>query len=889
MQHIIYGENTTFPVAILLKVFIVDGQADKVKQFYVDPLVAKGVDINDIIVIGLPYTEYSKVTAATIKEAVPEVQKFMDLCGCQHVFVADTPYLKKFAKLKKLSNLAGILLPSVMGSQRLFKGRVFTTYRFDDKAEARVNMSLDALVESYNGTYAEKDILHDAYYPETPEEIRTALNGLLQYDMLAVDIEGFGLRLDDAGVGTIAFSWDEHSGIAFSVDYLVEGQVPSANQERRNILLEFLLEFSDQGGKTIYHGIAYDVKQLVANLFMQNDLLNYPAMVDGIRTLTQNAYCTKDISYLATNSAGGNTLGLKHLALEFTGRYAIDVEDITLHPVPTVLEYNLKDTCATFWLYKKNYAIMKERKQEQLYLDVYQRNQRTLITIELTGMPLDIDEVIRLRLELDAKERELLADLRKLPEVTAWVRTKGILAHEAYQNSVKGDGRTLENYIAWKQEELEFAPTQDQALVWILHTYYGLEVVDRTKKTKEPSVADSTLEKHVQWVDAGNVTLSEGNVHFDKTVEVLDFLSKVREYLKITKINGTFVKAFITKSIKKKDGVYYLHGGLNQGGTISGRLSSNSPNLQNLPSGGYWGKAIKKCFSPPKGKVMVSSDFNALEARIAALLTKDKNMLKVYTDGFDSHSLNTYAYADGTEDWFDKITDPEDPESINQIMEIADTDRKNSKPTTFALQFFGNDKTLMNNQGYSEEKSVRLVEAFHALYTDYFSFIAADLDQGAKDGYITLAYGLRLDLPASNKSVVGSKVTPQAVEAERRSAGNAKCQSFGCVNTMAADMFMRRVWDSKWKYEIQIQGLIHDAIYLFVPASLEAVAFVNDNLIECMSSQTHPDIYHPTVKLEAELDIHYANWSNHMTLPNGASPSELATLIQQYYKDMQEK
>lgn len=882
MQHITYGSSEQYPVAILVKHFLVNSQQAKIKQHYVDPLVAKGIDINDIIVIGLPYTDFKKASAATMNESIPELQEFMDKCGCLDVLVADTPYLKKLCKKQKIVNLAGVRLPSVFGSQNLFKARLYATYVYNNKAAERVNMGMDALVESHMGTYTEKDILKTALYPYEPEDIKTALNGLLTHNVLAVDIEGFGLRLNDAGVATIAFSWSVDSGIAFGVDYREDFQEPKPNWEIRTLLLEFLLEYCDQGGVTIYHGIAYDVKQLVANLFMRNDLLNYPAMVDGVRTLTENAFCTKDISYLATNSAAGNTLGLKHLALEYTGNYAIDVTSIRQHSLADVLKYNLIDTCATFWLYEKNYPIMVSRNQEELYLTHYQRNQRTLITMELTGMPLDMDEVIRLRLELDTKEQELLKTLRNLPAVKAWEEFKASVMHTKYQASVKGDGRTLENYTSWQMEkgEIQFKPTQDKALVWILHEHYELEIIDKTAKERIASVADDTLEKHVQWV-TNNPT--------PDTPDILDFLRDVREYNQIVKINGTFVKALITKSIRKKDGVYYLHGSFNQGGTLSGRLSSSDPNLQNLPSGGYWGKAIKRCFKPPPGKVMLGSDYNALEARVAALLTKDPNMLKVYTDGFDSHSLNTHAYADGTETWYSQITNPLDPASINQIIDIAPDDRRASKPTTFALQFFGDHKTLMNNQGYSEKKSVRLVQAFKTLYVKYFEFIDKVLDQGMEDGFITLAYGLRIDAPACAKSIANTSVTPSTVAAERRSLGNAKCQSFGCVNTFAADDFMRRVWASEWKYQIHPMALIHDAIYLFAPQDLNCIKWINENLIECMASQTHPDIFHVDVKLEAELDVHYPTWAEACTLPNNAAMDEIIKHIKQLVEKADDK
>ncbi len=570
MQYLTYGEpNSQYPVAILIKSYLLTSQVSSIRKYYVDPLVALGIPIEDIIVIGLPYDEFSKVSAKTVKAAIPELQAYMESCGCLHVLVADTPYLKNLSKKTNLKNLAGELIPSVHGSERLFKARLYSTYIYNDKAAARVAMSMSALAASYFGFYATRDILVEAHYPQDLLAAKAHLSQLMQYPMLAVDIEGFGLRLDTAGVATIGFAWSKDSGVAFAVDYVEDFQVAAPNWAMRDLVRDFLTAYCAKGGICLYHGISYDVKNLVANLFMRNDLLNYKGMVDGLEILTENALCTKDISYLATNSAAGNTLDLKHLVQEYTGNYAIDVTDVTAHPVATVLKYNLIDCCATFWLYEKNYPIIQQRLQEPLYAR-FQRTQRTLITIELTGMPLDMPEVIRLRLKLDAREAELLHIMRRLPAVERWVSHKTDLTHDAYQQSVKGDGHSREYFAAWKHDELQFSPSQDAALIWILHTYYGLPVIDKTRKTRQPSTGKDTLLKHVAWIHAAGPSVGQG-------YEIIAFLEDVIEWLNVQKINSTFVKAFITKSILKSDGVYYLHGNLNQGGTISGRLSSNSP------------------------------------------------------------------------------------------------------------------------------------------------------------------------------------------------------------------------------------------------------------------------------------------------------------------------
>lgn len=127
-------------------------------------------------------------------------------------------------------------------------------------------------------------------------------------------------------------------------------------------------------------------------------------------------------------------------------------------------------------------------------------------------------------------------------------------------------------------------------------------------------------------------------------LEVLDLLKELKAYGEEEKILSSFIPAFIDKTLPHGEDEY-LHGSLNLGGTISGRLSSSEPNLTNLPSSGTrFAKPVKQCFAAPKGWLMVGADFSSLEDRVNTLQTRDPNKLKVYTDGYDSHSLRAYAY-----------------------------------------------------------------------------------------------------------------------------------------------------------------------------------------------------------------------------------------------------
>jgi len=130
-----------------------------------------------------------------------------------------------------------------------------------------------------------------------------------------------------------------------------------------------------------------------------------------------------------------------------------------------------------------------------------------------------------------------------------------------------------------------------------------------------------------------------------EAIEIVKLLKSLIAIGDVKILRNTFIKAFQEKSIPKADGRNYLHGNFNLGGTVSGRMSSNKPNLQNLPSTGTtYAKAFKECFSAPDGWLLVGADFASLEDRIAALTTKDSQKLKLYTEGYDGHCLRAYAY-----------------------------------------------------------------------------------------------------------------------------------------------------------------------------------------------------------------------------------------------------
>lgn len=272
---------------------------------------------------------------------------------------------------------------------------------------------------------------------------------------------------------------------------------------------------------------------------------------------------------------------------------------------------------------------------------------------------------------------------------------------------------------------------------------------------------------------------------------------------------------------------------------------------------------------------MVGADFNALEDRINALLTKDPNKLKVFIDGFDGHSLRAYYY------WRDKMPDiVETVESINSIQTKYKTLRQASKAPSFALQYAGTYLTLMNNCGFSEEEAKAIETNYHKMYKQSADWVKTKIQECCDKGHIDVAFGLRIRTPILAKTVLDNSKTPKQAQAEMRSVGNAiSGQSYGLLTNRAINEFMERVWNSEYKYDIYPISLIHDAIYLMVKDNVNIVKWVNDSLIECMAWQDLDEIKHDTVTLNAELDLYYPNWANAITLPNKINRKQIKELV----------
>lgn len=857
MRHILFQDSTRHSVALLVKSTAF--KQHELEANYVAHLMSLGISRADMIAFTLDYDANGKAPVTFIKNYLGKLLPALDSLGVHTLYVTDAAYFKTITKEGKAEPHFGYILPCKIEGfthMNVVLGLNYQQLIYNPDLQAKLTLSLTTLASHVQGSYQAlgANIIHSAQYPETPESIAAALRGLLEYQSLTCDIEAFSLRFEEAGIGTISFAWDEHNGIAFACDYLEIFNAPNhgtfdPNPAIRSLLREF---FEHYQGKLIWHNATYDVKVILFTLWMK-DPLDTEGLLYGLEIMSRHFDDTKIIAYLATNSTAGNVLGLKALAHEFAGNWAVEeINDIRKIPLKELLQYNLVDCLSTWYVHKKFYPIMVHDNQEDLYHSLMLPSIKLIIQIELTGMPMEPIQIKLAKQELETLANGYLATLQNSPVIKMFNllirQSEWEKDFEGRKAKAKNPGKILPKNLAFFDDKT-FNPNSGPQLQRLLYEQMGLPVLDFTD-TKQPATGGDTLKKLI---------------HHTQEPAYKEIIEALIGYSGVDKILTAFIPNF-EKALDKGDGKVWLHGGFNLGGTVSGRLSSSKPNLQQIPSNSEFGKLIKKCFSAPDGWLFAGADFNSLEDYISALTTKDPNKMDVYIKGFDGHCLRAaYYFRDQCMD-----IDPTDPASVNSMKKKYPELRQESKSPTFALTYQGTWHTLVNNLGFPEDKAKEIEKGYHELYKVSDEYVQQRLKQASQDGYVEVAFGLRVRTPLLKQVIFNGAKMPYEAAAEGRTAGNALGQSYGLLNNRAAVAFMREVWKSPYRYDIKPVALIHDAIYLLIRDRVEVVEFANRELIKAMRWQELPEIQHDIVKLGAALDIFWPSWANAITLPNDA-------------------
>lgn len=573
-------EAEQYDIAILIKESNFD--ADMLESYYLNNLALVGLSHLNVIFYSLEYKS-KKPLAKDMANYVSNLDELIKEKPIRYMYIADANYFKYITKEKPMANLTTFFPKD---NYEVTFGINYSSIKYSEENRDKLIMSLQAIKDKEDNNYKKlgTDIIKKVFYPETDIEILSALKWLATQPVLAIDIETYGLEFHTAGIGTISFAYSEHEAIAFGVDF-------SNNHKPNKNIRKFLKDFFDNyTGKAIYHYAGYDIKVLIYQLYMK-DMLDTEGLYLGLDTLTNNFDDTMIIAHLALNSCSKPSLSLKDLALPFAGNYAEEVKDITKLSKDRLLKYNVIDTISTRYVYNKYYPLMVNEQQEEVYETLMKDTVRLLLLTELTGMPVDMDKVIvaenLLTSERD-KAYKYLMSLQDIDTATQLIREDKV---EKANKKLKTKKHTVD--MPRYQKEVFNVNSGDHLQV-LLYKVLALPVIELTK-SKQPSTKAKVIEDLKAFAN-------------EEQSKLLDALI---DYMSVNKILTTFIPA-LKGAILKPDGNYYLHGNFNITGTVSFRLSSSSPNLQQLPSHSRWAKCIKMCFTGHEGTIFCGADFNSL-------------------------------------------------------------------------------------------------------------------------------------------------------------------------------------------------------------------------------------------------------------------------------------
>ena len=798
-------------------------------KYYVKPLEKLGFLKASLLFMTLEHNNQGRSTAGMRHSWFASAGKMFDRYEAKRILCCDVDYFKYLTKTKITGSKPYGYPVLTSGSNRAaFLSVAAYKLHTQPRLKTYLDLSLKAFQHHAQGKAGifSGNITGNIQYPVSLHKFKQCLDNLHEASAITFDIETFSLQVDKANLASIAFATNTSEGFAFNIDLRTLGPFRGNNHGTgaRRLLHNFFLNYS---GTLIAHNASYDIKVLIWEVFMEHPT-DYRNMVKGLDIFFRDLEDTKILAYLATNATSGNDLSLKSLAYPFTGNYAKDIKHITSLKADTVLEYNAIDCLATWYVHDK-YKPQIDKHHKKLYEELFLPSLKVITQMELVGMPMDMGEILNTQTTLEDVVNKA---------------TDAITVDKIDTAKLKKKIKTAADY-----PHVEFNPGSNKQLRMLLHEMLELPVMGKTPGGMA-STDKKALKKLKTYTKSKKLT---------REYTLINHLLNLHE---ADKLLNTFIPAFKNKSSIKARWLY-LQGSFNLGGTISGRLSSSEPNLQNIPSTGTkFAKHIKKCFQAPplennKGWILVGADFSSLEDRISALQTKDPNKLKVYTDGYDGHCLRAYAYfSDQMPD-----IDPTDVNSINSIETKYPKLRQDSKMPTFALTYGGTWSTLVKNGGFTPAEAKTIEKNYHKLYAVSNDWVNDQITQANIDGYVT------------------RKALAYQVKKEIKSAGNALGQSYNLLNNRASNEFMDRVWDSPYRTKVLPFAHIHDSQYYMINASLSCLEWVNNNLIECMQWNKLPEIQHPSVGLEAQLEVYYPSMANAHKIPNNASRNKLRKIM----------
>ncbi|WP_244829175.1 DNA polymerase I [Caballeronia sp. TF1N1] len=235
-----------------------------------------------------------------------------------------------------------------------------------------------------------------------------------------------------------------------------------------------------------------------------------------------------------------------------------------------------------------------------------------------------------------------------------------------------------------------------------------------------------------------------------------------------------------------------VHTNYAQAVAVTGRLSSNEPNLQNIPVRTGEGRRIREAFIAPPGCKIVSADYSQIELRIMAHISGDKSLLRAFKEGEDVHRATASEVFGVTP------------------IEVSNDQRRIAKVINFGLIYGMSSFGLASNLGITRDAAKLYIDRYFARYPGVADYMERTRVTAKMNGYVETVFGRRLWLPEING---GSGPRRQAAE---RAAINAPMQGTA-ADLIKLSMIAVQDWIEATKIHAKMIMQVHDELVLEVP------------------------------------------------------------------------
>ena len=442
------------------------------------------------------------------------------------------------------------------------------------------------------------------------------------------------------------------------------------------------------------------------------------------------------------------------------GKNQLSMRDV---PLEKQTEYSVEDADITLQLKEHFEKELGEANTQKLFDDIEIPLLRVLAAMELEGINLDKDF-------LNSLSEDLNSDILNLEK-------------SIYEAA---------------GEEFNIASPKQLGII----LFEKMKLVDKPKKTKTGQYA------------TGEDILS----YLAKDHEIIQ---KILDFRGLSKLKSTYVDAL---PLQVEESTGRVHTDYMQTVAATGRLSSNNPNLQNIPIRTERGRQVRKAFVPRnEGYTLLAADYSQIELRIIAALSEEETMIEAFKNGEDIHASTA-----------SKVFNV-------PLSEVTREQRSNAKTVNFGIIYGVSAFGLSNQTDLSRGEAKELIDTYYETYPKLRAYMSKQVDFARDNGYVQTVLGRRRylkDINSRNAVVRG---------ASERNAVNAPIQgSAADIIKIAMINIYNKLQSGDYKSKMLLQ--VHDELVfdVFKPELEDMKTLIKTEM---------ENAYKLSVPLDVDLDI----------------------------------